>query len=155
MIVEAQVTIKGSKAAIWSMITDIDNAAGTIGSIDEIEILERPASGFVGLKWRETRTMFGKTATEVMWITDASENDFYKARAESHGFIYISTLSLSEEAGANLLTMTHDSRPQGFVAKLLSVPMTLVFKGMAKKAFLKDLNDIRAAVEQDGGDRCT
>lgn len=150
MNVEAQLTINGSKAAIWAVITNIENASETISSIQKVEVLEKPENGLVGLKWRETRTMFGKTATEEMWITDAAENEFYKTRAESHGFIYVSTFSISAQNGSSSLTMTHDSKPQGFVAKLLSFPMGFVFKGMMKKAILQDLNDIKAAVEQRG-----
>jgi len=63
MIVEAQVTINGSKAAIWVAITNIENAAETISGIENIKVLEKPANGLVGLKWRETRTPFGKPAT--------------------------------------------------------------------------------------------
>jgi hypothetical protein len=153
MIVEAQVTINGSKAAIWAVITNIENASNTIGSIQKVEVLEKPEHGLVGFKWRETRTLFGKTATEEMWITDAAKNEFYKTRAESHGFIYICTLSIAAHNGSSSLTMTHDSKPQGLVAKLLSFPMGLVFKGIMKKALLQDLNDIKVAVEQRGGER--
>jgi hypothetical protein len=153
MIVEAQVTINGSKAAIWAVITNIENASNTIGSIQKVEVLEKPEHGLVGFKWRETRTLFGKTATEEMWITDAAQNEFYKTRAESHGFIYTCTLSISAHNGSSSLTMTHDSRPQGFVAKLLSFPMGLLFKGIMKKVLLQDLNDIRVAVEHQGGER--
>lgn len=153
MILEEQVTINGSKEAIWAVIADIENAPAIVSTNEKVEILERSENGLVGLKWRETRTLFGKTATEVMWITDAAENEFYKTRAESHGFIYISTTSISEQDGSNSLTMTHESRPQGFAAKLLSIPMGFVFKGVFKKAILQDLNDIKAAVEQPGGER--
>ena len=48
MIVEAQVTINGSKAAIWSAITNIENASEIISGIEKIEILEKPAGGLVG-----------------------------------------------------------------------------------------------------------
>src|SRR5262245_54124023 len=85
MIVEAQVTINGSKAAIWDAITNIENASEAIRGIDRIEVLEKPAHGLVGLKWRETRTLFGKPAAVEKWITDAAENEFYKTKAESHG----------------------------------------------------------------------
>ena len=47
------------------------------------------------------------------------------------------------------LTSAHDSKPQGIVAKLQSIPMGLFFKGVVKKALLQDLNDIKAAVEQE------
>ena len=63
MVVEAQVTIKGSKTAIWAAITNIANASETISGIENIKVLEKPANGLVGLKWRETRTRFGKPAT--------------------------------------------------------------------------------------------
>ena len=152
MIVEAQVTINAPKAAVWAVITDIENAAATIGGIETIEVLERPDDGLVGLKWRETRTMMGKTCTEDMWVTEAIENDAYKVRAESHGFVYLSTLSLAERDGRTTLTMSHDSQPQGFMARLLSVPMGLAFKGTMKKAFGKDLEDIKAAAERKPGE---
>ena len=147
MIVEAQVTINGSKAAIWAAITNIENASETIGGIEKIEVLEKPANKLVGLKWRETRMYFGKPATVEKWITDAAENEFYKTRAESDGFVFLSTMSISESSGGITLSSSHDSKPQGIVATIKSMPMYL-FKGVLKKAILQDLNDIKAAVEK-------
>jgi hypothetical protein len=149
MIIKAQETINGSKESVWAVISDIDNAANAITGISEVEILERPDVGLVGLKWKETRTLFGKTATEVMWITDSVENEFYKTRAESHGNIYLSTLRVVSQDDATLLTMTHESKPQGFLASLISVPMMFIFKGMLKKCLAQDLRDIKAVVEKD------
>lgn len=147
MLVEAQVAIDGPKEAVWSVISDIENAAERISAIESIEILNRPDAGLIGLKWRETRTMFGKTATEEMWITEAVENQFYKTGAESHGFAYVSTMSVSAQDGGTCLTMTHESKPQGLLAKVLAIPMGFVFKGMMRKCILQDLNDVKAAVE--------
>jgi carbon monoxide dehydrogenase subunit G len=149
MIVEAQVNINGSKAAIWAAITNIENASETISGIENIEVLEKPANGLVGLKWRETRMLFGKSATVEKWITDAAENEFYKTKAEDGGFVYLTTKSISESNGGITLTETHESEPQGIVAKLLSIPMGLLLRGVAKKYLLQDLNDIKAAVEQE------
>ncbi len=151
MIVEAQATINGSKEKIWAVITDIENASARISSIDSVEVLGKPDSGLIGLRWREIRTIFGKSATEVMWITDAAENEFYETRAESHGSIYISRFSISEQDGSSSLTMTHDSEPQAFLAKILSVPLGFVFKGAMKKAMQRDVDDIKAAVEEQQG----
>ena len=147
MLVEAQVTINGSRAAIWAAITDIENASKTISGIENIEVVEKPANGLIGLKWRETRMLFGKPATAEKWITDAAENEFYKTRAEDSGFVFTSTMSISESSGGITLTSSHDSQPQGFVARLKALPMGL-FKGVAKKALLQDLKDIKSAVEQ-------
>src|SRR5213594_1827611 len=128
MIVEAQVTINGSKAAIWAAITNIENASETISGIENIEVLEKPATGLVGLKWRETRMLFGKPATVEKWITDAAENEFYKTRAEEGGFVFLNTKKISESSGGMMLNESHETKPQGIVAKLKSTPMFL-FKG--------------------------
>ncbi len=154
MLVDVQLAIKGSKAAVWAAITDIENAAQFINGIESIEILEKPASGLVGLKWRETRMLFGKPASADKWITEAVENEFYKTRAESDGFVFLSTMSISERPGDGvILSSVHDSQPQSIGAKLMSMPMGLLFKGVAKKALLQDLNDIKTAVERPAGSR--
>jgi len=148
MIVEVQVTINGSRAAIWNAITNIGNASEIISGIEKIEVVEKPATGLVGLKWRETRMYFGKPATVEKWITDAAENEFYKTRAESDGYLFLSKMSISESINGITLTSTHDYKPQSIAARLKSIPMFL-FKGMVKKALLQDLNDIKSAVEKD------
>jgi hypothetical protein len=148
MIVEAQVTVNGSKAAIWAVISNIENASEIISGIENIEVLEKPANGLVGLKWRETRMLFGEPATVEKWITEAAENEFYKTRAEDRGVVFLTTLRISESSGGITLTSSHDSKPQGIVARFMSIPMFL-FKGVAKKALLQDLNDIKSAVEQE------
>src|SRR6185295_1342155 len=104
MIVEAQVPINGSKAAIWAVITNIENASDIISGIEKIEVVEKPANGLVGLKWEETRMLFGEPATVEKWITDAAENEFYKTRAESDGMIFLTTFRISESSGGMTLT---------------------------------------------------
>ena len=149
MLVEAQVSINGSRAAIWAVITKIEDASKFMSGIEKIEVLEKPANGLVGLRWRETRMLFGKPATVEKWITDAAENESYKTRAEDGGFVFLTTMRISPSGNGRItLTSSHDSQPQSFVARLMSIPMGLFFKGVAKKAILQDLNDIRAAVEQ-------
>ena len=148
MLVEAQVTINGSKAATWAAITNIENAAEIISGIENIEVVEKPANGLVGLRWRETRMLFGKPATVEKWITDAAENAFYKTRAEDNGFVFLSTMRISESGGGTRLTSAHETKPQGIVARLQSLPMFL-FKGVVKKALVQDLNDYKSTVEQE------
>lgn len=149
MIIDLKVLIEAPKESVWSVITDIESSHNTITAIEKLEILERPSSGLVGLKWRETRTMFGKTATEVMWITEETLYDSYKVRAESHGALYVTTFGLSEQNGRTQLRMKFEITPQTFVAKLLWATTGVIFKGATKKALMQDLTDIKAAVERD------
>jgi len=152
VIVEARTTISGAKAAIWATITDIANAASIIRGIERIEIVEKPDQGLVGLKWRETRMLFGKPVAVEKWITQAVENEFYETRAESDGFVFVTTMRLSRADGGVTLTSSHDSRPQGLVATLQAIPMKLLFKGVIRKAILEDLKDIEAAVASSHAD---
>lgn len=148
MNVEVEVSIKASKSAIWAMISDIENAANTIRGIEKNEIVHKPNNGLVGLRWQETRILFGKPATAEKWITDAVDNEFYQTRAESDGFVFLSTTRIVEEQGIMRLISVHDSLPQTWQTKLMVVPMRLFFKGVAKKALLQDLQDIKSALEQ-------
>jgi hypothetical protein len=147
MNLEVKVTIDAPVAAVWERITDIENAVENIEAIEEIEILEKPDSGLVGLKWRETRTVFGKKATEVMWVTEAKENELYRTRAESHGCIYISSLGVSESDDGTSLTMSHETQPQAFMAKIMAPLMGLLFKGAFCKMIRKDLEDLKKGLE--------
>lgn len=147
MFVEERIGIDGSKEAIWSAITDIDHAADILGGVEGIEVLERPADGLVGLRWRETRMLFGKPATAEKRITEAVPNEYYRTSAADGGFLFLTTLRIADgEAGPTLIS-SHDSRPQGLVARLMSLPMPL-FKGAARKAIMQDLIDIKSAVER-------
>ncbi len=146
MIVEASVTINGSKAAVWAVMTDIANAAQILSGVEKIEIVEKPATGLVGLKWKETRMLFGKEATVEKWITQVTENANYTTRAEDGGFVFITTNGIGGSDGNVVLIGLHVTIAHGFAARLKSLPMVF-FKGMIKKAILQDLNDIKKAVE--------
>lgn len=148
MIVEAKININGPKTAVWAVISNIRNATAIISGVEKVEILNEPASGLTGLKWLETRMYYGKLATIAKWITESVENEFYKTIAEMDGFIFITTLKLSGSDGRINLTSTHETKPQGIIAILKSLPM-IFFKGMLKKAILQDLTDFKSAVEQN------
>lgn len=147
MRMSADVVVRAPRSVVWAVVTDIPNAASTIEGIEKIEIIDRPASGLVGLKWRETRKMFGKEATEVMWITGASEASHYETRAESHGAVYTTRIGLEDAAGGTRLSMELAAAPQTFGAKVMGSIFGPFMKGSMRKALLKDLEDIKAAAE--------
>lgn len=148
MAIEAQVTIDAPKEKVWDVITNIEHASENISGIEKVEVLEKPIDGIVGLKWRETRTMFGQTATEVMWITDAEENECYRTRAESHGSVYTTDFVLSEQDGKTRLSMEFDAVPQTLGSRLMWTLTGWFFRGSTKKGLMQDLVDIKAAAER-------
>lgn len=147
MTVEASISINATKAAVWTATTDIERFAELLSGVEKIEVVEKPATGLVGLKWKETRILFGKPATVEKWITEATERDFYMTRSEQDGFVFITTNRISGSDGQVVLTGIHETRPQGFAARLKALPMVF-FKGVIRKAILQDLNDVKKAVER-------
>ncbi len=150
MKLEVEVSIQGKVEDVWKVITDIENCADTISAIIKVEVHHNPGDDMVGYKWTETRTMFGKTATETMWITEAKVNAYYKTRAESHGAVYLSITSVHENNGETILRMVFESHPQTLMAKILGGLLAPLFKKATIKALHTDLLDIKKAVEANG-----
>jgi len=150
MKIKIQVPISGTKEAIWNVISDIENTPSYISGVEKVEILEKPETDLVGLKWVETRTLFGKTATETMWITGAEKPYYYTTRAESHGAIYTTRVFIDEVDGTAHLGMEFHAKAQSIGAKIMSVIFGFMLKNATKKALMQDLHDIKELVEKSG-----
>lgn len=148
MELSVSVEIGRPNQEVWNAIVDFENCSSYIKSILKVEILEKPAGTLVGFKWKETRVMFGKEATETMWITDYKEHQFYQTRAESHGSVYISRLSTKSIGDSTAVTMSFQGLPQTTVGKVMTFCLGFLMKGTMKKALLKDLNDIKLHLEK-------
>lgn len=148
MIVTVEIAINESKDSVWKAITDIEKCESMISNIIKINILDKPSDSLVGLRWEETREMFGKEATETMWITESVVNEYYCTRAESHGSVYVTRLSLTKSGSTTLLTMAFSGIAQTNIAKILSFLMGPLIRKSIKKALMKDLEDIKEFVEK-------
>lgn len=145
--------INAPRDRVFALAADIPGAAGRIRAIQRIEVLapapDAPDNlGVVGrgFRWRETRTMFGKQATEDMTITEWAPPHRYTAEARSHGCHYKSTISAEPDGDATRLTMTFEAVPLTFTAKV----MMKIFAFMTKKleaTIRTDLQDVKAIAE--------
>ena len=147
-IVSESVVINAPTTVVWHYITDIANCPAWITSLERVQILEQKPDSLVGLRWEETRKMFGKEATETMWITRADAPHFYETQAESHGSIYTSKLSVEPAAGGCVLTMQFGATAKTVVAQLLSMIFSPMIRSSVKKMVTTDLLDIKKAAEQ-------
>ena len=150
MNIQVEISIDAAAEEVWKVTTDIGRSAEFISGIETVEILDQPSEGLLGLRWRETRTMFGKTATEVMWITDVVPDRSYDVRAESHGMIYTTTISMAEANGQTTLKWDFGGQAQGLFPRVMAATVGRLFLGATKKALYKDLVDIKAYVEAKG-----
>ena len=132
---------------VWRVITDLDGAAERLSGIDSFERISGPDFG-VGTRWRETRTMFGKQATEEMEVGSITPGSAYTVLAESHGSKYHWGMGVEDGGdGTSVLRMTFSAEPQSFGAKLMGTILGPIFLGATKKAIVQDLDDIAAAAE--------
>ena len=150
MDVSVEVDILAPKDLVWDAVTNIDQWEGMISGIMSLEILHRPVDGLIGLKWSETRKVFGKVSTETMWVTDAEDLSFYRTRAENQGAIYISNISLTEIGDATRLTQSFSMSSDTIFSKLITLVMGAMLKRSLRKLILADVNDIKAFVESRG-----
>lgn len=145
--ISLSININASSEKVWSVISNIEGSVDTISGIKKVEILER-GNPFTGLKWRETRELFGKEATEVMVISDSKENEFYHVKAASHGSLYFTGFYLSESEGKTTLTTEFSAEIQSLLARFVNFLFGWMFKKATRAAFQQDLEDIKKAVEQ-------
>ena len=148
MRASADIKIERPREAVWAAIIDIDNSVNMIAGIIAVEVMHRPESGLVGLKWKETRLMFGREASEVMWITESAPNEYYCTRAESHGSVYTTRLSLASVGGSTVLKMSFAGEARTLLAKILAACTGLFMKKSMEKALRKDLEDIKDFLEK-------
>lgn len=143
------VDIVADPAAVWSVISDIENAANNISAIKRIEVLESSNDkSIVGVKWKETREWMGRDVVEVMWITDAENESFYETRAESHGCIYKSRLELEKTPSGTKLSMAFHCHPNTIGAKIMWLLTGWMAKNSLSKAIDQDLTDIKQAADK-------
>lgn len=147
MTITVSEKINAPRQRVWDLITDSDVWVDTISGIKSVEVLHKPGSGIVGLKWREKREFFGKEATETMWITAAEPGHWYETNALNHGMFYTTRLSVAELDGSTTLTMTFAATPTTLLARLM-MPFSMMFNGVVRKALQQDLSDIRQAAER-------
>lgn len=133
---------------VWAVLTDLDNAAGTLSGITAIERVS--GEGYaVGTRWRETRTMFGRPHTEEMWVAevDAPRRTVVKARQGNVEYTTTFTLTASGD-GADLVMEFAGATSEG--GRLARVLMT-VFGGLGllltRRMMAKDLDDIAAKAQ--------
>lgn len=131
---------------VWESITDFEHAADRISGIKSCEVLTDGPVG-VGTRFRETRAMFGKEATEEMEIVEFEPPSHYTVQADSCGMHYRSEMRVAPDGGGSRLEMHMGGTPTTTMAKLMSPIMGRLFAGAARKAIAKDLDDIAAHCE--------
>ncbi len=135
--------------AVWQVMTDLERSPQVVSAIGEVERLDDNDGFQVGTRWRETRKMFGKEATEEMEVTTVEPGRSYTVAADSRGARYQSTMTVDALGeGHSRLSMVFAGEPNGLVSKVFATTIGKLFEGATRKALQTDLDDIALAAEQ-------
>ena len=136
-------TIDAPRAAVFARSTNISG-------ITRIERVTEGPFG-VGTRFRETRVMMGKEATEEFEVTEVVQDEHYTMAAESCGTKYLSTFRFADApGGGTAVTLEFEGTPQTMIAKVMGAAMGPMMKKMMRKAIAQDMADLRAAGERAG-----
>jgi len=140
--------VKAPASTVWEIITDLEGSVDTISAIEKVEILSGTPEFGVGTIWRETRTMFGRQATEVLEVTEVIEGASYVAVARPDGANYRTVMSiLPTGETACVLSMEFSANPKGKMTRFMGATVGRMFTGAMRKALVVDLDDIAAVAE--------
>jgi hypothetical protein len=131
---------------VFARAADFANAPRIFESILAVEMLGPEPVG-TGTRFRETRRMFGREATEEMEVVAFEPPRRYALAAENHGARYESTLLCEPIAGGTKVTLVFAVQPLTFMARLMGLLTRPMIKAMAK-ACAKDLDDLAASFEK-------
>jgi carbon monoxide dehydrogenase subunit G len=136
---------------VFDAVSDIPHLEEMVSGIEKVEMLSYGAAGEgevgEGTKWRETRIMMKREATEVMWLKDFDRPKGYKVEAESHGSHYLTDYTFTEVDGGTRVRLTWTATPRSFFAKLMT-PLFWMMKGTLLKCLAQDLEDIKVALRR-------
>ena len=133
---------------VWQVATDLPGSPEVLRGVDAVEVLT-PGPFGVGTRWRETRAMMGRSATEEMTVTAVEPQRSYRVESESRGARYVSTLAFAPSAdGGTDMTMSFGGRPTSTVARVIGAVTAPLGRRAVAKALQQDLDDIAAAAER-------
>lgn len=133
---------------VWAVISDIPGSASTLSGVKSIELMSLGPYG-EGTRWKETRTMMGKSETVEMWVSKADPPRSTTVKAVQGKADYTSRMTLTDRDGGTDLTMTFGATMIN-PSRMNKLAMALFGKlGMraTHKALAKDLAEIAAKAE--------
>ena len=138
--------VRAPRDKVFAVASDLRAAPGRIPAIVALEVLtEGPVRQ--GTRFKETRRMFGREATEQMEIVEFDAPRSYTVGAESCGARYRSKLSFEPKDGGTEIVMEFRVEPMTLFAKIMGTLMRPMMKKMFKLC-AQDLDGLAAACER-------
>ena len=138
-------TVAAPPAEVFAACADFAGAPDRIADIIRVEVLT-PGPVGVGTRFKETRKMFGKEATETMEVVAFDPPRGYELWAVNCGTEYLTRFAFTPEGAGTRVGVDFRARPVRWWAWGF-VPLAYLMGGMIRKLLARDVDQIRAAVE--------
>lgn len=130
---------------VFAIFSDLENAARNVRGIESLTLLSDGPVG-VGTRFRETRVLFGKQATEEMEVTEFVFPLRYTVEADSCGSHFKTTFRFSPGDGGTDVFVDIEVEPRSLAARLMRPLSALMLRPM-RKCMEQDLDDLREVAE--------
>lgn len=138
---------------VWEVLTDIPDAHRTLSGVVAVELLT--AGPYQpGLRWRETRKMFGIKATEEMMVLAAEPPHSTTLVAQNGGTEYRTVFTITPDAdGGSTLRMRFgaETAHAPAVSRVVTALTGRFAEKSARRTMEQDLADIAAEAERRAG----
>jgi carbon monoxide dehydrogenase subunit G len=138
--------VNATNSKVFQVFTDFQQAAERIDGIEHIEIL---GDGTVaaGMKFRETRKMFGKDSTEEMTISEFEQDSRIVISADTCGSHFETEFKFHENGNGTNVEVNVNTVAHSLFAKLMS-PVGFLMAGPMKKMLKSDIRQLKEICEQ-------
>lgn len=143
--VSVERTVAAPPQRVFAASIDIPRWPEVVPAIQEVELLtDGPVR--VGTRFRETRVLFGREATETMEVLELEAPHRYLLGAESHGSRYRTEFRFEPAGDGTRIVFTFRAEPLTFAAKVMGFLMKPMMKKMVEMC-AADLDALKAHVE--------
>jgi hypothetical protein len=132
----------------FAVFSDLRGAPGRVSGIKKIEVITEGPVG-KGTKFRETRIMMGREATENMEVSEFEPGRSYAIACESCGVRWNCRFAFAADDGGTRVDVEMASKPVSLMGRLMS-PLGALMAGTMKKCLNTDMDELRKAAEAPG-----
>jgi carbon monoxide dehydrogenase subunit G len=139
--------IEAPREKVFERLSDFRRAPERIKGIKKVEMLTDGPVG-VGTRFKETRIVFKREASEVMEVTAFNPPTGYTICCATCGCRYETEFRLTPRGTGTDVELRLSVQPLTLIAKVMGFLMRPMFK-MCLAETTKDLDDIKASIEGD------
>lgn len=126
------IAINAPPAIVFKRATTISEFAAHFSAIKTAEQLTSGDIG-VGTRWRETRIMFGREATEELFFSTFTPPDKVVVSCDSHGAHYKTVFQFRPYLEGTRVDVAFSATALTMLAKIMSVLMGWMMTGAVRK----------------------